>query len=32
MDRIAGAAGPPRRVILDWDLVIGGSCGPAPRD
>ncbi|MBA2963842.1 MULTISPECIES: LacI family DNA-binding transcriptional regulator [Ramlibacter] len=30
MDRIARAAGPPRRVILDWDLVIGGSCGPAP--
>jgi len=29
LDRINGTAGPnPRRVILEWDLVIGGSCGP----
>jgi LacI family transcriptional regulator len=29
LDRIAGTAGDvPRRVILEWDLVMGGSCGP----
>jgi len=29
LDRIDGAARTePRRVVLEWDLIIGGSCGP----
>ncbi|NML44844.1 substrate-binding domain-containing protein [Ramlibacter sp. G-1-2-2] len=32
LDRIEGTAGPQgRRVILEWDLTVGGTCAPPPR-